>query len=194
MLGVYVHVPFCATRCGYCDFTTYTAGELRGYPRSAWAGSAVAEVALAARTLGPDAGPVGTVFFGGGTPTLLPPADLLAVLGAIDERLGLAPGAEVTVEANPDAVDPAALAALRAGGVTRLSIGMQSARPHVLAAWTGPTPTGARPPPRGRRARPASRTCRSTSSSGRTASGRRTGRRRWRRPSRPARTTSASTA
>ncbi len=134
MLGVYVHVPFCATRCGYCDFTTYTAGELRGYARSAWAASAVAEVGLAARTLGPDAGPVGTVFFGGGTPTLLPPTDLLAVLGEIDARLGLAPGAEVTVEANPDAVDPASLAALRAGGVTRLSIGMQSARAHVLAA------------------------------------------------------------
>jgi oxygen-independent coproporphyrinogen-3 oxidase len=127
-LGVYVHVPFCAARCGYCDFNTYVApaGE-----RARWRAAALAEVALAAGELGDRR--VDTVFFGGGTPTLLPPADLVAVLRAIDERLGLSADAEVTVEANPETVTPALLEALRAGGVTRISLGMQSAAPHVLA-------------------------------------------------------------
>jgi oxygen-independent coproporphyrinogen-3 oxidase len=128
-LGVYVHVPFCAARCGYCDFNTYVAGAEE---QAAWRPAAVAEVELAARELGPRE-PVGTVFFGGGTPTLLPPEDLLAVLDAIRARLGLAPDAEVTVEANPETVSPASLAALRAGGVTRISLGMQSSAAHVLA-------------------------------------------------------------
>jgi oxygen-independent coproporphyrinogen-3 oxidase len=127
-LGVYVHVPYCAARCGYCDFNTYVAGPEE---RARWRTAAIAEVELAADVLGGGA-PVGTVFFGGGTPTLLPPADLVAVLEAIDSRLGLAPGAEVTVEANPETVDPASLHALRAGGVTRISLGMQSAAAHVL--------------------------------------------------------------
>jgi putative oxygen-independent coproporphyrinogen III oxidase len=126
--GVYVHVPYCAARCGYCDFNTYIAGPEE---RARWKDAAVAEVALAMRALG-DRTPVDTVFFGGGTPTLLPPEDLLAVLHAIGEQIGLAPHAEVTVEANPENVTPAALAALRAGGVTRISLGMQSAAPHVL--------------------------------------------------------------
>jgi putative oxygen-independent coproporphyrinogen III oxidase len=126
--GVYVHVPYCAARCGYCDFNTYVADPEE---RGRWRDAAVTEVALAARVLGAPA-PADTVFFGGGTPTLLPPADLLAVLDAIGERFGLTPGAEVTVEANPETVTPASLAALRAGGVTRISLGMQSAAPHVL--------------------------------------------------------------
>jgi oxygen-independent coproporphyrinogen-3 oxidase len=128
-LGIYVHVPYCAARCGYCDFNTYVAGAGE---RAAWRAAAVAEVELAARVLG-DGPPVRTVFFGGGTPTLLPPADLLAVLDAVRGRLGLAPGAEVTVEANPESVSPTSLAALRAGGVTRISLGMQSASARVLA-------------------------------------------------------------
>ena len=128
--GLYVHVPFCASRCGYCDFNTYT--DLGGL-QSSWADTAVAELDLAARVLGPDAPPVDTVFVGGGTPTLLPPADLVRVLDAARERFGLAPGAEVTTEANPDSVDPASLAALREGGFTRVSFGMQSAVSRVLA-------------------------------------------------------------
>jgi oxygen-independent coproporphyrinogen-3 oxidase len=84
--------------------------------------------------LGSGAPPVSTVFFGGGTPTLLPAAELVRVLGALDRELGLAPGAEVTVEANPESVDPRALATLREGGFTRISLGMQSVAPHVLAA------------------------------------------------------------
>jgi putative oxygen-independent coproporphyrinogen III oxidase len=132
--GVYVHVPFCRTRCGYCDFNTYTAAELgSGASRDSYPGLAIEEIRLAARVLRGQAGPVQTVFFGGGTPTLLPPGQLAAILRAIDGELGLAPGAEVTAEANPETIDARSLAQLRDGGVTRLSIGMQSAVPHVLA-------------------------------------------------------------
>ena len=132
--GVYVHVPFCLTRCGYCDFNTYTAAELGpGVSRDGYAPLAIAETRLAARVLGGRAGPVQSVFFGGGTPTLLPPADLGAMLRAVDAELGLAPDAEVTAEANPETVDERVLAELRAAGVSRLSLGMQSAVPRVLA-------------------------------------------------------------
>ncbi len=131
--GVYVHVPFCQTRCGYCDFNTYTATELgSGASRDTYAELAVAEIRLAARVLDGRAGPVRTVFFGGGTPTLLRPADLAAILAAIDDQLGLAAGAEVTTEANPETVDERILTELRASGFTRISLGMQSAVPHVL--------------------------------------------------------------
>ena len=130
-LGLYVHVPYCAARCGYCDFNTYVAPAVQ---RAGFAADAIAEIDLAARTLGERARPLETVFFGGGTPTLLPPADLIAILGAADDRFGLARGAEVTVEANPESVDARALAQLRAGGVTRVSFGMQSAVAHVLSA------------------------------------------------------------
>jgi putative oxygen-independent coproporphyrinogen III oxidase len=132
--GVYVHVPFCLSRCGYCDFNTYTAAELgSGASRDSYAGLAVAELRLARRVLGTAAPPVSTVFFGGGTPTVLPPEDLGGILRAIDGEFGLAPGAEVTVEANPETVDQRVLAGLRAAGMTRISLGMQSAAPHVLA-------------------------------------------------------------
>jgi putative oxygen-independent coproporphyrinogen III oxidase len=135
--GLYVHVPFCAVRCGYCDFNTYTALELGGgASQAAYAGTAGAELAFAAGVLeraGLPRRPAETVFFGGGTPTLLPAADLVSLLSAARRTFGLAAGAEVTVEANPDSVTPASLRALAAGGVTRVSFGMQSAVPHVLA-------------------------------------------------------------
>jgi putative oxygen-independent coproporphyrinogen III oxidase len=131
--GVYVHVPFCAVRCGYCDFNTYTATELGGGgSQAAYPGHAVAEVEYAGRMLGPDRPPVDTVFFGGGTPTLLPSGDLVTILDAIEDTFGLAAGVEVTTEANPDSVTPQSLAELRAGGFTRVSFGMQSSVPHVL--------------------------------------------------------------
>ena len=135
--GIYVHVPFCRTRCGYCDFNTYTASEL-GSGASAvgaatYAKLAIEEVRRARQALGTRDLPVGTVFFGGGTPTLLPPSDLGAILGAIRDEFGLDPDAEVTTEANPDSVDLASLTALREEGVNRVSFGMQSAVPHVLA-------------------------------------------------------------
>jgi len=133
--AIYVHVPFCATRCGYCDFNTYTASELDGGGRSraGYVAAVRAELALARRVLGEAAPPVETVFFGGGTPTLLAPGELAKILGAIEDAFGLAPGAEVTTEANPESVDPASLVALREAGFTRISLGMQSAVPHVLA-------------------------------------------------------------
>ena len=129
-----MHVPFCQRRCGYCDFNTYTAAELGpGVSRDTYPALAAAEVRLARRVLGAAAGPVATVFFGGGTPTLLPAGQLGEILRVIDGEFGLAPDAEVTVEANPESVDEASLAALRAAGFTRISLGMQSAAPHVLA-------------------------------------------------------------
>ncbi|MFJ4845108.1 MULTISPECIES: radical SAM family heme chaperone HemW [unclassified Streptomyces] len=136
-LGFYLHVPYCATRCGYCDFNTYTAAELRGTggvlaSRENYAETLIDEVRLARKVLGDDARRVETVFVGGGTPTLLPAADLTRMLGAIRDEFGLAEGAEVTTEANPESVDPAYLAELRAGGFNRMSFGMQSARQHVL--------------------------------------------------------------
>jgi putative oxygen-independent coproporphyrinogen III oxidase len=132
--GIYVHVPFCQTRCGYCDFNTYTAAELGGgASRESYAGQAATEIRFARKVLGPDAPRAATVFFGGGTPTLLPPAQLAGILAAIDGEFGLAPGCEVTAEANPETVDERSLAGLRAAGVTRISLGMQSAVPHVLA-------------------------------------------------------------
>src|SRR5258707_6366806 len=132
--GIYVHVPFCATRCGYCDFNTYTAMELgSGASRDSSAGLAMAELAWARRVRGPAAPAASTVFFGGGTPTLLPPGDLGKILAAIEAEFGLAVGAEVTTEANPESVDERSLAQLHETGSTRMSLGMQSAAEHVLA-------------------------------------------------------------
>jgi putative oxygen-independent coproporphyrinogen III oxidase len=127
--GLYLHVPFCAARCGYCDFNTYTG---LSHLQPAFVDAAVAEVRLARTVLGDDAPPVGTVFVGGGTPTLLPPDHLARLLRAVEDELGLAAGAEVTTEANPDSVDAASLAQLREAGFTRISFGMQSAVPGVL--------------------------------------------------------------
>lgn len=133
--GLYVHVPFCRVRCGYCDFNTYTAGELRGVRQADYAEQAAEELRFGARVLeasGLPNRPAQTVFFGGGTPTLLPAADLVRMLDVARAEFGLADGAEVTTEANPDSVDAAYLAALRDGGFTRVSFGMQSAVPRVL--------------------------------------------------------------
>lgn len=132
-LGFYVHVPFCAVRCGYCDFNTYTAEELGpGVARSDYAATAVEEVRLARRVLGELDAPVDTVFVGGGTPTLLDADDLGRVLAAIEAEFGLADGVEVTTEANPDSVTPEGLRRLREHGFTRISFGMQSEVGHVL--------------------------------------------------------------
>ncbi|MQA04767.1 MAG: coproporphyrinogen III oxidase [Streptosporangiales bacterium] len=131
--GVYVHVPYCARRCGYCDFNTYTAAELGGgASRQEYAAVAEQEIRLARKLLGDADIEATTVFFGGGTPTLLPAADLARLLAAVRAEFGLAPDAEVTTEANPDSVDEESLAGLAAAGFTRVSFGMQSAVPHVL--------------------------------------------------------------
>jgi putative oxygen-independent coproporphyrinogen III oxidase len=135
--GVYVHVPFCRTRCGYCDFNTYTATELGGgASQAAYPGLVRQEIDLAAKVLPgrePGKPKISTVFFGGGTPTLLKPAELGDILRKLDAAFGLERDAEVTVEANPESVDQASLEQLRAQGVSRISFGMQSAEQHVLA-------------------------------------------------------------
>jgi oxygen-independent coproporphyrinogen-3 oxidase len=138
--GVYLHVPFCASRCGYCDFNTYTPGELGGANPDGWLAAVRAELARAADVLGSPADvagraapPVQTVFVGGGTPSLLGGAGLARVLDAVREHFVLADGAEVTTEANPESTSPDLFAQLRAAGYTRLSLGMQSVAPHVLA-------------------------------------------------------------
>jgi oxygen-independent coproporphyrinogen-3 oxidase len=130
--GVYVHVPFCATRCGYCDFNTYTAGELDSAtsPQS-WLDGLKLELEHAARVLGaPPA--ADTVFVGGGTPSLLGADGLRSVLDAVRDSFGLAPGAEVTTESNPESTSPEFFAGIRDAGFTRVSLGMQSAAQHVL--------------------------------------------------------------
>jgi putative oxygen-independent coproporphyrinogen III oxidase len=131
--GFYVHVPYCATRCGYCDFNTYTATELGGGASQAgYAQHAIEEVRQARRVLGEAYVPVETVFFGGGTPTLLPARDLVAMLKAIKNEFGLSTDAEITTEANPESVDEKYLVELAEGGFNRISFGMQSASAHVL--------------------------------------------------------------
>jgi putative oxygen-independent coproporphyrinogen III oxidase len=134
--GVYVHIPFCRTRCGYCDFNTYTATELGGgASQAAYPALVVTEIEQARTVLSPAANRTGisTVFFGGGTPTLLAPRRLGDILTALDDAFGLAEDAEVTVEANPETVDAGTLEELRKQGITRVSFGMQSSVPHVLS-------------------------------------------------------------
>ncbi len=129
----YVHVPFCAVRCGYCDFNTYTSSELKGYQPGDFVEHLKSEIALSKQVLSElPARRLSTVFFGGGTPTLLPAADLVAAVEILRESYGFEPGAEITVEANPDTVDADALQQLKDGGVTRISFGVQSAVPSVL--------------------------------------------------------------
>ena len=135
-LSLYVHVPFCRVRCGYCDFNTYTVGFGPGAQIGDYAPSVLAEADLAARVLA-DAGVSGrlaqTVFFGGGTPTMLDAGELIAILDGLRERIGIAGGAEVTLEANPDTVTREDLRAFADSGFTRVSFGMQSAVPAILA-------------------------------------------------------------
>ena len=133
--GVYLHVPFCTVRCGYCDFNTYTATELGGgASQHAYADTALREIELAASVVADlPRRPVSTVFVGGGTPTVLAVPDLARMLGGVRDAWGLVDDVEVTTEANPDSVTPESLAALADAGFTRVSFGMQSAVPHVLA-------------------------------------------------------------
>lgn len=131
--GVYVHVPFCDARCGYCDFNTYTTAELGpGVSRGSYADTVLMELRLAYEVLRHGVPPVSTVFFGGGTPTLLPAEHLGLILREVGDLFGIAADVEVTTEANPESITPAYLAKLRAAGFTRISIGMQSAVKHVL--------------------------------------------------------------
>ena len=128
--GLYLHVPFCITRCGYCDFNTYTPAELGGVNPDAWLAALGAELELAAARL--HAPTVNTVFVGGGTPSLLGGARMVRMLDMVREHFVLAPDAEITTEANPESAWPDFFAATRAAGYTRVSLGMQSVSPRVL--------------------------------------------------------------
>ena len=132
----YVHIPFCKDRCGYCDFNTYTAVELQGAKQSDYPEALISEISLSSQIIAASGLPkrkLATVFFGGGTPTLLPAADLVCILSALKEEFDFIDGAEVTSEANPDTLTVEYLAELQRGGFNRISIGMQSAVPEVLA-------------------------------------------------------------
>ncbi|ORB49592.1 radical SAM family heme chaperone HemW [Mycobacterium persicum] len=129
--GLYVHVPFCVTRCGYCDFNTYTPAELGGVNPDAWLLALGTELELAAARL--DAPALDTVFVGGGTPSLLGGERLTTLLGMVRDCFALAPDAEITTEANPESTWPEFFDAIRAAGYTRVSLGMQSVAPRVLA-------------------------------------------------------------
>ena len=136
-LSLYVHVPYCRVRCGYCDFNTYTADDLGpGASRDDYRGNLARELDLSVSTLA-EAGAgdreVSTIFFGGGTPTLLAADVLAGVMDDIRARFPLAENVEVTTEANPDTLDPEYIATLAGAGFNRISMGMQSAVPHVLA-------------------------------------------------------------
>jgi oxygen-independent coproporphyrinogen-3 oxidase len=131
-LGLYIHVPFCATRCGYCDFNTYTAGELgTAASTDQWLSALDGELAMAARQLAPVR-PVSTIFVGGGTPSLLGAEGLGDVLASVRRYFDIAPGAEITTESNPESTSPAFFEGIAASGFTRVSLGMQSAASHVL--------------------------------------------------------------
>jgi putative oxygen-independent coproporphyrinogen III oxidase len=126
-------VPFCQTRCGYCDFNTYTAAELGpGVSRGNFIDTVLLELRLARDVLAGQVPPVSTIFFGGGTPSVLPAEHLGVLVREIADSFGLRPDVEITTEANPESVTSAYLEKLRAAGFTRLSIGMQSAIRHVL--------------------------------------------------------------
>ena len=135
-LSAYLHIPFCSHRCGYCDFNTYTATELRGLTREGYLVALDAEIAHSVQVLAHSKVPVrplSSIFIGGGTPTLLPASALTNTLAVLRESYDINPGAEITVEANPDTLSAEYVETLASGGVTRVSIGMQSAVPHVLA-------------------------------------------------------------
>lgn len=132
----YVHIPFCRVRCGYCDFNTYTATELDGVSQGDYAATLIKEIDLSSAIISQAGLPsrkLKSIFFGGGTPTQLPASDLISILDHLIETFGLVDGCEITTEANPDNVDFDYLKALKDGGFTRVSFGMQSSVPSVLA-------------------------------------------------------------
>ena len=134
-LSFYVHIPYCIKRCGYCDFNTYTPSELQGPDLASvsqnYIDSVIREISIAKQTVGEASVP--TIFFGGGTPSLMPASELARVIASIRSNFDLAGDAEITIEVNPDSVTPGFLEEMRNAGATRISMGMQSAVPHVLA-------------------------------------------------------------
>jgi oxygen-independent coproporphyrinogen-3 oxidase len=132
VLSFYVHIPYCIKRCGYCDFNTYTPSELQdGATLEIVSNDYIDAVLLELKSAPTD--PVPTIFFGGGTPSLLPANDLGRVITTIKSRNTVTDDCEITLEANPDSVTAEKLSAYLAVGFNRISFGMQSAKPHVLA-------------------------------------------------------------
>ena len=134
-LSFYVHIPYCVKRCGYCDFNTYTPSELREGGTLENVSSDYIDAVLREIDMAYQQNPIAnvpTIFFGGGTPSLLPPHELGRVISSIRQKWSLNSDAEITLEANPDSVDDAKLHELRGVGFNRISFGMQSAVPHVL--------------------------------------------------------------
>jgi putative oxygen-independent coproporphyrinogen III oxidase len=135
-LAFYIHIPYCLSRCGYCDFNTYTPSELKsdGITRltSRYTDSVLAEIALAKREVGHAIVP--SIFFGGGTPSLMPAGEINRIIERVGSEFELAEDVEITVEVNPDSLSASFLSEIRSGGANRISMGMQSAVPHVLAA------------------------------------------------------------
>ena len=133
-LSFYIHIPYCAKRCGYCDFNTYTPSELKSGDldslSSSYIDSALKEIEMAAQVVGSATIP--TIFFGGGTPSLLPAAQLARVIEAIRGRFTLDKDIEITLEANPDSLTQEFLDEIKSAGATRISMGMQSAVGSVL--------------------------------------------------------------
>ena len=136
-LSFYIHIPYCVKRCGYCDFNTYTPGELKPGSDIAQVSNGYIDLLIQegkiARSEVKTTKPIETIFFGGGTPTLMEPADLGRVLDSLEADFDFASDIEITIEANPDTVSKEKLSALREIGINRVSFGMQSAVPHVLA-------------------------------------------------------------
>lgn len=136
MFEVYIHVPFCMRRCGYCDFNTYTAVDMgAGASRGNYANMVIREMSIVRDwqiAHGIDEPEAATVFFGGGTPTILKASDLVAMLNAVRDTWSIAENAEITTEANPDTVNADYVKELADGGFNRISFGMQSAVPSVL--------------------------------------------------------------
>lgn len=136
-LAFYIHIPYCVKRCGYCDFNTYTPSELKITEGLAQISNSYIDLLLmetkAAKVQVGQSANVPSIFFGGGTPSLMQPDDIGRVISTIKSEFTLLPNAEITMECNPDTVTKESLAAFRAIGVNRVSFGMQSAVKHVLA-------------------------------------------------------------
>jgi putative oxygen-independent coproporphyrinogen III oxidase len=135
-LAFYIHIPYCVKRCGYCDFNTYTPAELQlteGLTQisNSYIDLLVKEIEFARNQVGESA-IVPSIFFGGGTPSLMEASDIKRVITAISEQFKLDPIAEVTLETNPDTVTKEKLKQFYDAGVNRISFGMQSSVPHVL--------------------------------------------------------------
>lgn len=126
--ALYIHWPFCLAKCPYCDFNSHVRSHT---DHDAWKAALLADMRREAITVG-SAGPLTSIFFGGGTPSLMPPVLVADLLTAAEKRWGFSPDIEITLEANPSSVEAASFADLASAGVNRVSLGVQSLREEVL--------------------------------------------------------------